>query len=195
MNYKSVTIISIIVAAIFVLPLFSFAEDETVPGVPFQKLQEQIDDLQEQIDAVQTGPIKAYVGKQMMNFPPLGPDEIASVITLELPIGKYINTITISAAYFGGEGGTFSASDPGHLSCWFVDDENNEITGHLIAGNIIGVDTIALTMELELWEKTTAILKCQNVELWTSADMAICQAIWTAIKVGELDNQPPLPPE
>lgn len=102
MNYNRVTIISILVTAIFVMPLFSFAAEETVPGAPFQALQEQIDELWQHINNMPTGEVKAYSGKQIMNFPPLYLNQPANVITLDLPKGNYISTTTVNAAYFGG---------------------------------------------------------------------------------------------
>jgi len=59
MNLNRLAIISLTTAIIFVLPLFAVAQN----GKPFQALQEQIDDLQQQLEAVQTGPVKAYVTK------------------------------------------------------------------------------------------------------------------------------------
>ncbi|CAB1057870.1 hypothetical protein D1BOALGB6SA_2626 [Olavius sp. associated proteobacterium Delta 1] len=59
MNFNRLGIISLIAAVVFVLPLFAAAQDVVlrsdgkVRGRPFKVLQQQIDDLQQQINAIQ----------------------------------------------------------------------------------------------------------------------------------------------
>jgi len=194
---------------VFSLSIFANADvalsgDGRVPGAPFAYLQQQIDDLKEQIYNLPTGEVKAIAGKQMPNFPPLEKGEPPlNVITLDLPAGDYVSTTTVNAVYFGGPwmetpeytGWTYSADNPGVLSCKFVDDNGNQLTGHGVGGNVIGQTTLSLTMELHVWNDTIAILQCENTTPWGNYgihEIGIGQANWTLIKVDYLDEQQPV---
>ena len=184
MNYKSITIISIIVTAIFVMPLFSFAW----PGRPFQVLQNQIDDLQQQINDIQTGSVKAYTNSSHLNLFPQ--DEERDIITLSLPEGEFIMTIVMGATFF--HGGLYDADYHTYLHCDFVDEEGEKVTGYGFGGGVVGHESLASNIPLTLFEATDITLRCSHncgYDDPTPNDPMSFSIVWTAIEVDEMDNQ------
>jgi hypothetical protein len=182
MKSNKLSVIFIFACAVFVSPFFAFAQD-SVNGLPFQALQEQIEALQEQVEALQTGPVKAYVTKNgAIN---LDPNTDYQIMTLTLPEGLYIYTITITASY--------SLDSQTFLICSFLYEGEPSTMGHTIGGQVNGMDTHALTTEDEIYHviggETEVTLTCSH-DPWDSGEnMDINTAVWTAIKVGELERQ------
>jgi len=185
MKLNRLAIISLTAAIIFVLPLFAVAQN----GKPFQALQEQIDDLQQQLEAVQTGPVKAYVTKN--GAIDLTPNIDHSVMTLTLPEGKYIYTITIQASYYPND--LYNPLSQTFLECSFLYDNEPSGLGHHVGGGVNGTDTHALTTEDEITpmfgDEVEVTLVCEHEPFDTGETMTINSAVWTAIKVGEIDRQ------
>ena len=192
MNYNRLAIIFIVVTAIFVMPLLNlahdaaFADDTTVPGKPFKVLQDQIDDLQQQINNMPTGKVKAYSARSHYTNMPQSEDRIP-VITLSLPEGKFIMTITMLATFF--HEGIYNANYQTFVDCVCVDQYGAEIQGCGISGGVTGIETLAVTFEQPLFETTNVITLCCKHGSWSDDPMTINGLTWTAIKVDELDIQ------
>lgn len=181
----------IFLTLIAVIEFSSFA-NAVLAGQPFEVLQEQIDTLKQQLEALQTGPVKAYVTKKGTAFPTnLSPETDYHVMTLNLPEGMFIYTITITASYYPY--GLYDYTSQTFLDCSFLYDMEQPLLGHHIGGGINGTDTLAITMEDEILpmqgNETEITLSCIHTPFDTDATMTINSAIWTAIKVGELEIQ------
>ena len=179
MNYKSVTIISIIVTAIFVMPLFSFAADETVLGTPFQALQEQIDDLQQQINDLQQGCIPAAYSTNA-NLTVLT-EEPVIVMQIPLPKGNYVSNISLGAKY-GNTG--FDSGCWAYLNCQIVDGVTHSPIAGGVGGNVVGIMTHSSTEILTLNEDTTVALECSEESplCWYDTNIEVSGS-WTFIEV------------
>jgi hypothetical protein len=188
MKLNKLAILYLIAGAVFILPFLAVAKD-TVSGRPFQALQEQIDALQEQIDALQTGPVKAYVTKNgAENLTDLNPLVDYDVMTLSLPKGKYIYTITIQASYYPN--GIYDPNSQTFLDCWFLYSNDQPGLGHHIGGGVNGTDMLALTTEEEIYEDETEVtLVCNHDPFDSGETVTINSTVWTTIKVGELVRQ------
>jgi hypothetical protein len=189
--------IAALVFLVFTWPIIAVGEDVVltsdgkVPGKPFQALQQQIDELQQQIDDIHVGIVKAYVTKN--GDIELAPDEKVDVMTLSLPEGKYINTITIGAGYPPPWQDDSSSS---FLECAFVDSQGFPVTGDLVGGNVFGLNSFAITLELEfsLPDTNDVVLQCKSDPLGDMEyNMTIYHTEWTAIKVSEIERQNILP--
>ena len=190
MNYKSITIISIIVTAIFVMPLFSFTGDGTVPGVPFQVLQNQIDNLKEQINdlELENVSVEAFTtttGMVSQIHHELPAYEEVDLLTLELPAGKYVSNITLQAYYI-----PYSTN----LNCGYVDSSGQSI-GSMFGGNVSGQVSHAHTMGMQLLGSgpLTVTVRCSHCPMGGTELLDINHAEWTVIAVDELDYQESIP--
>jgi hypothetical protein len=98
MRYKGVTITCIIAVALFVIPLIAAADDRTAIGVPFQALQAQIDDLQEQLNNMQTNYKKGETIAVPKDYPTIQEaiDAAGMVITIQVAPGQYTENLTFS---------------------------------------------------------------------------------------------------
>jgi len=186
MNYKSITIISIIVTAIFVMPLFSFAG----PGRPFQVLQNQIDDLQQQINEIQPGSLCAAYSTHLTESIEIIPDEFYEdvvVMSITLPKGDYVSTISLGVQYQAAGHGFWP-------ECWAYLDSSiidlntlNKIGNASVGGNVVGVLPRSGTNMLKLWEETTVALTIKVDCIWCQefpeTRLNILGGSWTLIKV------------
>ncbi len=190
MNYKSVTIISIIVTAIFVMPLFSFAGDETVPGTPFQVLQKQIDDLQEQINDIPPGSMCAaysttHLIEKIIESTEFYEDVV--VMSITLPEGDYVSTISLGVQY-QAEGHGFWPECWAFLDSSVINLNTLEMIGSAsVGGNVVGTLPRSGTNMLRLWEETTVALTIKVDCIWCQAfpdtPLNILSGSWTLIKV------------
>ena len=164
----------IIAYVFFCFPLFAIAE----PDSP---------------NAGGKGPGIAYVTKNSLGD--LAPHTDYTVMTLSLPEGKYIYNITIGASY--SRPPNFDPYIQTYLDCRFLYD-NEPRPGNHLGGMVNGDVTHALTTEDELpWNEydengvTDVSLVCNHTPFGPPAPqtMTIGGAVWTAIKVGELDRQ------
>jgi hypothetical protein len=139
---------------------------------------------------IQDNRVKAYVtghGDVIIE-----PDNSADVMTMSLPIGKFINTITLSVGPWPVTG-PIPDAPVSFLSCQFVDDENIPVTGHLVGGDVIYHQSFAITLELLFWDQeiNDVTLRCHSMETNESdSDIIIFSAQWTAVKVDDVVIQP-----
>ena len=161
----------------------------TADGVPFETLQQQIDDLQQQINDMQTGTVSAYVKKSNVGYILPGEENAVDVLTLSLPAGIFINTITISANWYPDE--SYEPDSYTDLYCEFVDTDGNSVTGDPVGEMVNGTDIVAKTLELEPHEPMVVILSCWHRPRIGDEGQRIRMgnAVWTAIKVDEVDRQ------
>ena len=191
MKFDRLSLISIIATAIFVLLLLVFSQDVTlagdgeVPGTPFQYLQEQIDNLHQQINDIQTNIVKAYVTKNFIAE--ILPGDYVDVLELNLPEGFFINTVIMQASYRNDDG-TFDPIKHSFLSCEVEDAVGTPVSGSF-GGVVIGTETHAKTFELELTEQMDIMIKCEVFAEENGQKVTINNIVWTAIKVDELDRQ------
>ena len=190
MNYKSVTIISIIATVIFVMPLFSFAGDETVPGTPFQVLQGQIDDLQQQINEIPPGSMCAAYSTTHLIQKIIGHAEFYQdvvVMSITLPEGDYVSTISLGVQYQAAGHGFWP-------QCWaFLDSSIRDfntmdiIGSASVGGNVVGTLPRSGTNMLRLWEETNVALTikvdCIYCDDFPETPLNILSGSWTLIKV------------
>jgi hypothetical protein len=164
MSYNKITIISIILTAIFVMPLFSFAEDETVPGMPFQVLQKQIDDLRSismQATYSTRLPEVIEIPAPDPNEPP--PDPVI-VMPIDLPAGHYVSTISLSLQY-GNTG--FDANCWAYYGCYIINFNTGVPFPNMgVGGNVAGILPHSGTDILELGTDTTVALSCEVECTW-----------------------------
>jgi hypothetical protein len=149
MRYSKVTIKSIIVVAIFAMPLVVVAQDEAIHGQPFQKLQEQIDNIQ-------AGIANAYSVNSGYTEITTDP-EVTEVMSIDLPPGDYVSNISLDFryTYFGG----FEADAWAFVECkiYAYGDE----TGYGLGGNVCGQMGHSTTQVLSLdGGPTTVTLEC-----------------------------------
>jgi hypothetical protein len=156
--------------------------DGRVPGKPFQDLQQQIDELRQQISTIQDSKVEAYVAKNGDIV--MQPNSEADVMNMTLPMGAYINTITISA---GNYPPTNNNTPISLLDCSFVDSQNIPITGDLVGGHVYSHESYAITLELQFWEQEMIDIKlrCHSMAI-DESDIVILHAEWIAIKVDEI---------
>jgi len=186
MNYKSITIISIIVTAIFVMPLFSFSG----PGVPFQVLQNQIDDLQQQIDGIQKESVDAFFANGYSNEIKLT-DDWVEITSTSIPGGNYVGIITVSASYYGAVDppGYYDPNSHAYFSCKCTDKSANpDFDFHFskIGGMAISTMTHSRTWLFDISDTSEMSLSCkadflQNEE----APLAIPSATLMFIRISE----------
>ena len=195
MNRTQVYILTIIAMVAFTWPMTAggqdvgLTSDGKVQGKPFVALQEQIDNLQLQINNIEAGLVKAYVTKNNIHGLPPGVENAVNLMSLNLPAGEYVTTMTIQASYYPG--GVYDPDSQTFLACSFVDAEGNPVTGHLVGGGVNGTDTHAITMELTLFADTEVFCRCMHDPFDDEETMDINSAVWTAIKADEIDNQMP----
>ena len=163
----------------------------TAGGVPFEALQRQIDDLQQQIDNLQNITIKAFAtttGISSQIHHNLAPETDVDLLTLELPAGKYLSTITIQAHYLPHDSST-------NLSCGYVISDPDQFIGFMFGGNVSGQVSHAHTMGMHLWEPAvaeplTVTVRCHHTPVIGDSQLLdINHAEWTVIAVDELDDQ------
>lgn len=184
MSYKNVTIISIIVTAIFVMPLFSFA-GETVPGAPFQVLQDQIDGLQIQIDNIQQQMCAAYSTHLPASM--VIPDDPVVVMSIDLPAGDYVSTISLGLQY-QAEGHGFWPECWAFYECSIIDDDTGlKIGNAYVGGNVVGVLPQSGTNILTLFNNTTVALECfvgcRCCSEYPETPLNLLSGSWTLIRV------------
>lgn len=190
MNLNKLFIISIISCAAICLSLPAVAgdinlnPDGTVPGKPFEYLQQQINDLQDQIDNIQAGIVKAYFtsdGDIIIDAEGV----FVKVLGLELPRGAYVSNMTLSVA-------SMPRSDNSFLDCRFInEDTNSQITGGF--GLVVNhPQQLAHTWSFNVFADSANIaLYCRawGFEDWEIS--TIHHAEWSVIEVDEIDNQSP----
>jgi hypothetical protein len=160
-SFKYAWPVAIILVLLF--PLMAVGQDLTltddgkVPGKPFQALQEQIDDLQQQIfDLRFSCPTPAYSasaeGMVMTSTP-------AVVMSKTLPPGEYASTISMGFQYPVSYGVV--------PDCWaFVECSLTDADGKILAGgvggNVVGIATHSATsiIGLDGETDTTVVLTC-----------------------------------
>jgi hypothetical protein len=182
MNLNKLSILSIVAVLVFVFPVFAVSQE----GEPFKALQEQIDELRQQINNIQGYPIKAYSARSHYDNMPQS-EEWVPVITLSLPEGDFIMTITMMATFF--HDGSYNSDYQTFVDCICVDQDEEEIQGCGLAGGVTGAENLAVTFEQPLFEETNVTtLYCRHSS-WSDDPMTIHGLQWTAIKVDELDIQ------
>ena len=129
----------------------------TADGVPFEALQQQIDDLQEQINDLQQGCIPAaystYADPEVVEVEP------RIVMEKLLPSGVYVSNISL-----GGKYGNFGF-DPecwAFLDCQIVDGVTNLPIAGGVGGNVVGIMTHSSTEILTLQNNTIVALQCSE---------------------------------
>ena len=185
MSYNRVTIISIIVTAIFAMPLFSFAEDGNVHGVPFQVLQDQIDDLQQQINDLQQGSMCAAYSAHAYGMEII--EDPTIVMSIDLPAGDYVSNISLGLQYQAESHG-FWAECWAYFGCQTRDAATSDpIPGIGIGANVVGIMTHSNTGLLELAEPTNVAFECSLETVWCpgypDTPLNLMSANWTLIKV------------
>ncbi|MHC4215717.1 MAG: hypothetical protein ACYSWP_20400 [Planctomycetota bacterium] len=166
----------------------------TADGNPFEVLQQQIDDLQQQINDLQTGTVSAYVKKSNVGYISSGEENAVDVLTLSLPAGIFINTITLNANWYPNH--MYEHDSFTDLYCEFVDPDGNSVTGDTVEEMVNGHDILAKTVELTPHEPMVVILSCWHRPRLGDEEQLIRMgnAVWTAIKVDELDRQNEIEP-
>ncbi|MGV7224987.1 MAG: hypothetical protein ACQ9MH_26165 [Nitrospinales bacterium] len=125
--------------------------------------------------------LRAYnVRNHYEDLPQLG--ERVPIITLSLPDGNFIMTITMGARFFVN--GVYNADYQSFVDCVCVDQNGSEIQGCGISGGVTGIVTLANNFAQPLFAPTTVTLKCKH-ESWSDDPMSI-NISWTAIEVDEL---------
>jgi hypothetical protein len=192
MNLNKFVILSLIACAVLGLSLLAVAQDVIltpdgkVPGKPFEALQQEIDDLQQQINDMQTGTVSAYETKSNVGYISSGEENAVDVLTLSLPAGIFINTITLNANWYPGD--MYVHDSFTDLYCEFVDPHGNSVTGDPVEEMVNGTDILAKTLALTPSEPMVVILSCWHRPKRgdEGEPIRMGNAVWTAIKVDEL---------
>ena len=177
MKTKSIIALIIGIMMVILIPMVGVAEDETAPGVPFQALQEQIDDIQ-------AGIAKAY----SVNSGSTVISTDTEVMSIDLPPGDYVSNISLGFRYtYAG----FEADAWAFVDCGIYADGN--FTGYGLGGNVCGIMGHSTTQILSLTsDSTTVTLRCELgseccgeycTACANEVDLELLSGSWTLIRV------------
>ena len=163
MNRSPNLTVSILTILLLLLPLSAMGQDLTltkegkIPGRPFEALQEQIDDLQQQILDLQLECVSPAYSTESNSV--LMTEIPTIVMSKSLPPGEYVSNISMGFQYPVSYGVV--------PDCWaFVECSLTDSDGNILAsgvgGNVVGITNISGTniIGLTAEPQTTVVLSC-----------------------------------
>ena len=196
MSYGRLIAISMVVAAIFLMPLFAFAEDETPPGLPFERLQNQINDLQQQIEAIQEVPIiKGYRADSWHSGTLAQSENVRTEIAaIELPAGgQFLMSIELGVAFRQPNSPDYECTT--FLDCACFDENGIVAPGFGVAEGISNVEHVTnsfiLTLEGDPNTRTKLTLQCKHYCGYCppAQPLQMMGGTWIAIELDEVETQ------